>query len=103
MKSIFASFPTTFDNNKGPAAGPPDNFAADWLNNDYSHFQFELTSGTYFLTVQDINKNEGFPAGFGVRLDGVPEASTWAMLGIGFAGIGLVGLSRRRKGSRFAF
>jgi len=29
----------------------------------------------------------------------VPEPSTWAMLGIGFAGIGLAGLTRRRKNS----
>ncbi len=33
----------------------------------------------------------------------VPELSTWAMLGIGFAGIGLAGLTRRRAGSRYAF
>jgi hypothetical protein len=33
---------------------------------------------------------------------GVPESSTWAMLGIGFAGIGLVGMSKRRKISRYA-
>jgi hypothetical protein len=33
----------------------------------------------------------------------VPEPATWAMLGIGFAMIGLVGLARRRKDFRFAF
>ncbi len=33
----------------------------------------------------------------------IPELSTWAMLGIGFAGIGLAGLTRRRMGSRYAF
>jgi hypothetical protein len=33
----------------------------------------------------------------------VPEPSTWAMLGIGFAMMGLVGLTRRRKDFRFAF
>jgi PEP-CTERM motif len=33
----------------------------------------------------------------------VPEPSTWAMLGLGFAGMGLAGLTRRRKGSRYAF
>jgi hypothetical protein len=27
----------------------------------------------------------------------VPEASTWAMLGLGFAGIGFVGFQRRRE------
>lgn len=39
----------------------------------------------------------------GVALSGaVPEASTWAMLGVGFAGIGLLGASRRRKAPRYA-
>jgi hypothetical protein len=33
---------------------------------------------------------------------GVPEASTWAMLGVGFAGFGLVGLTKRRKAPRYA-
>lgn len=32
----------------------------------------------------------------------VPEPSTWAMLVLGFAGIGLAGLTRRRKGLRYA-
>ena len=32
----------------------------------------------------------------------IPEVSTWAMLGVGFAGVGLVGMTRRRKGSRYA-
>jgi hypothetical protein len=32
----------------------------------------------------------------------VPEPSTWAMLGLGFAGIGLVGLTKRGKASRYA-
>jgi hypothetical protein len=33
----------------------------------------------------------------------VPEPATWAMLGLGFAGMGLLGLTRRRKNSRYAF
>jgi PEP-CTERM motif len=33
----------------------------------------------------------------------VPEPSTWAMLGLGFAGMGLLGLTRRRKDSHYAF
>jgi hypothetical protein len=32
----------------------------------------------------------------------VPEPATWAMLGLGFAGMGLLGLARRRKGPRYA-
>ena len=31
-----------------------------------------------------------------------PETATWAMLGIGCAGIGLLGLTKRRKVSRYA-
>ncbi|HWY81605.1 MAG TPA: PEP-CTERM sorting domain-containing protein [Roseiarcus sp.] len=33
----------------------------------------------------------------------IAEPSTWAMLGLGFAGMGLLGLTRRRKNSRYAF
>ena len=33
----------------------------------------------------------------------VPEPATWAMLGIGFAMLGMVGMTRRRKDFRFAF
>jgi len=32
----------------------------------------------------------------------VPESATWTMLGLGFAGMGLLGLTRRRKGPRYA-
>jgi hypothetical protein len=32
----------------------------------------------------------------------IPEPATWAMLGLGFAGMGLLGLTRRRKGPRYA-
>ena len=33
----------------------------------------------------------------------VPEPATWAMLGLGFAGMGLLGLTRRRKDLHYAF
>jgi hypothetical protein len=32
----------------------------------------------------------------------IPETSTWAMFGIGFAGVGLLGMTKRRKVSRYA-
>lgn len=33
----------------------------------------------------------------------IPEPATWAMMLLGFAGFGLIGLSRRRKDLRYAF
>ena len=98
VTTTFTLYPTPFVNDKGPAAG---DFAADWLSTDFAHLQLDFTAGTYFLKIRDID-NQGLPAGVGERLDAVPEASTWAMLGTGFAAIGLVGLSRRRRGSRYA-
>ena len=101
--AVGAIYPTTFVNNLGPYAVP---FAADWLNSSFSHLQLTLTSGIYYLDIRNLKSDNkgGYPAGFGERLDvfaAIPEASTWAMLGVGFAGIGFVGLSRRRKGSRY--
>ena len=32
----------------------------------------------------------------------LPETSTWAMLGVGFAAVGLLGMTKRRKVSRYA-
>jgi hypothetical protein len=103
LQSVFALYPTTFDNNLGPYAST---FAPAWLDTSFSHLQIRFGSGTFYLNIMDI-QNEGFPAGFGERLDfaipfAIPEASTWAMLGVGFAGIGLVGMTRHRKGSRYA-
>ena len=66
----------------------------------------ELTTGDYYFVnvVFDqknlTGKNTLFLAYFTTN---VPELSTWAMFGIGFAAIGVVGLSKRRKGSRYAF
>ncbi len=37
-----------------------------------------------------------------VSFSTVPEASTWAMLGLGFAGLGLVGFAKRRRDHWFA-
>jgi hypothetical protein len=51
-----------------------------------------------------INSNGiGGAANDTIDLSGtVPEPATWAMLGLGFAGMGLFGLTRRRKGPRYA-
>jgi hypothetical protein len=66
----------------------------------------QLTAGDDFFVNVVFNQTDvsGFNSGFlAVFTTNVPELPTWAMFGIGFAGIGLVGLSRRGKGSRYAF
>ena len=66
----------------------------------------ELTDGEqYFVNVVFNQKNVSGATntGFNATFSGnVPEASTWAMLGVGFAGIGLLGMTKRRKASRYA-
>jgi hypothetical protein len=37
-----------------------------------------------------------------VTSSSIPEPATWAMFGIGFAGIGLAGLTKRRRATRYA-
>jgi hypothetical protein len=47
------------------------------------------------LGFQDFNAND--PGSWVTSAGSIPEASTWAMLGVGFAGLGLVGFSRRKS------
>jgi hypothetical protein len=90
--STFTQYATTFVNDLGPAAY----FASNWTDSAFSHLQLTFSAGTYSLVIKDI-QDEGLPAGFGVRLDSaVPEASTWAMLLAGFAGLGFAGYRARR-------
>ncbi len=100
FQSTFTDYSTPFVNNLGPSAVP---FAADWLDDSYSHLQLMLDPGTYFLTLKDISSPQ-LPAGFGIRLDTfvIPEISTWAMFGLGLASIGMVGLTRRRGAQHLA-
>ncbi len=71
--------------------------AGDWITKGETYFVNIVFDG------KQGNLLNGKTAGFSATWSAtVPEASTWAMLGIGFAGIGLVGRTRRRKGSRYA-
>lgn len=62
---------------------------------------WKLGPGKYYLEATINAKGVSAITG-SIDLLAVPEPTTWAMLGIGFAGIGLVGLSKRRNGSRYA-
>ncbi|HEX4181692.1 MAG TPA: PEP-CTERM sorting domain-containing protein [Caulobacteraceae bacterium] len=91
--STFTLYPTTFNNNLGPAAG---DFAADWLDASFSHLQLMFAPGTYSLSIGG-NCGGGCPAGVGERLDNaIPEPAAWLAMVLGFGGIG-VAMRRRRK------
>ena len=61
--------------------------------------------GTTFMaeeiyTIHSFGKGD-FNGGIVLSVAAVPEASTWAMLLLGFAGIGLMGLRKSRAGQAF--
>jgi hypothetical protein len=66
-------------------------------------FSEVLGPGTYYAEITGTVNVPRLGVGGTVTTAAIPELSTWAMLGIGFAGIGLAGLTRRRTGSRYAF
>jgi hypothetical protein len=67
-------------------------------------FSETLGPGTYYaLITGTVNVPLLGVGGTVTTSAAVPELSTWAMLGLGFAGIGLAGLTRRRMGSQYAF
>jgi hypothetical protein len=89
--STFASYPTPFNNNLGDST----DFAAAWLDDDYSHFELDFGPGTYSFVITDTSDVE-YPAHFGYRLDALPtpEPFTLSLFGAGLAGAAAM---RRRK------
>jgi len=74
-------------------------YFGSWTDPDYSRIAYNVGPGSYSFSITG-NGAGGLSAGFGVRLDsasGAPEASTWAMMLIGFAGMGATLRSARRK------
>ncbi len=71
-----------------------------WTDADFSRIAYNVGPGSYSLFITGDGAG-GLPAGFGVRLDsatsGAPEAATWAMMLVGFAGMGATLRSARRK------
>ena len=53
-----------------------------------------VTSGTESLSLNNVR--------FGVAVSAIPEVSTWAMLILGFAGLGLAGYRRSRRSAAIA-
>lgn len=73
-----------------------------WTDPNYSKLAFAVGPGSYTFTV--TGNVAGGPASFAVRLDsntGVPEPATWALMLVGFGGLG-AGLRRARRQSAAA-
>lgn len=62
---------------------------------------FGVTDSTPFTTILLTSEDESLALNnvqFGAAVSAVPEASTWAMMILGFAGIGVLAYRRRRNG-----
>jgi len=62
-----------------------------------------LPGGNYFLQIEGI---AGDTAGYGgnfatVQIAAVPEPATWFLMILGFAGVGYMGMRKRREGQAF--
>lgn len=73
---------------------PPNGSTTDWLM--IATNATETKSGYLSLGSSGFATVGGYGAA-------IPEARSWAMLGIGFAGIGLVTFAKRRRQPRFTF
>jgi choice-of-anchor C domain-containing protein len=74
-----------------------------WVPVSFSFFADSTTETLTFLSATTgFSGNAGFPGAFGPALDNaavsaVPELSTWAMMLLGFAGIGFLAYRRTQK------
>ncbi len=85
-------------------------FDAAFASQKYSHASFELAPGSYTITGTVLSS----PCGSGTAAAelvattapamaaAVPEPSTWAMMILGFCGLGFMAYRRKQNGSAFA-
>ena len=73
-----------------------------WANSLFAHASFSANAGDE-ITIQSLTIPSGFPdATVAISIAAVPEASTWGLMLLGFAGLGLAGLRSTRKGAALA-
>ena len=82
----------------GSAVTDPDSFAGSLITPFNASGPYSMTEGAS-LTLRGLGSITGFNQS--MESAAVPEPSTWAMLGLGFAGLGLAGW-RRNKTARLA-
>ncbi len=94
--STTSLYPTSFNNNLGPAAAT---FASAWLNNTFSHLQLTFGPGTYSLSLTDDCGGSCQASAVGERLDAIaiPEPATWATMLVGFGALGMAMRKQRRQ------
>jgi hypothetical protein len=57
-----------------------------------------LTAGNYYLDISGIGGGtSGYGGNLSVSVSAVPESSTWAMMILGFAGVGFMAYRRRTQ------
>jgi hypothetical protein len=100
---------STFEDNSNTVFGTTTLLATNMFTSGPDTFTLltpvSVTS-PFSVTEEFVIKSNGISGAANNTIDlsgAVPEPATWAMLGLGFAGMGLLGLARRRKNPRYAF
>jgi len=88
---------TTFYAGSASDVQASGSYGSYWTDASYSKLAQLLAPGSYSFSITGDGVG-GIPAGLGVRLDSaaVPEAATWALMLVGFGGIG-VALRRSQR------
>jgi hypothetical protein len=77
------------------------NFDAAFASPLFSHGAFDLGPGTYDVTGTVVQNAAGFTSGGAAAelvATAVPEPSTWAMMILGFCGLGFMACRRKQSG-----
>ena len=72
-----------------------------WADPLFAHASFGASAGD-IITIESITVPSGYPDATVAISEAVPEASTWAMMVLGFAGLGYAGYRARRSAAALA-
>jgi hypothetical protein len=93
VQTVFTStFTVTFNDGAGQTLDIPIN-----VNGGASYFGFTDTSSFTSVTISNISNDAWAVDNVSFNANAVPELSTWAMMLLGFGGLGFAGYRRTRK------